>query len=345
MTVTNVHNTLYVTTQGVYLRKHQQTIEVRQEKKTLLAVPMHHLGSVVCFGRVSVSPQLMKACADQGTGVSFLSERGRFWARVEGPTTGNVLLRRDQYRQADAPEASARWARAFVAGKLANCRQLLVRAARDAVDDVDREALDHASALLKHRLELLEHETTLDSIRGREGDGAAVYFGVFSIMLRHNREAFRLRERSRRPPRDAINALLSFLYTLVMHDVASAAQAVGLDPAVGYLHADRPGRPSLALDLMEELRPALAERLAISLINLEAIRPEDFTTGPTGGVSLTDAARKRVLVAYQKRKQEEIVHPFTMERITLGLVPFIQGRILARAIRGDLDDYAPFVIR
>ena len=336
-------NTLYVTTQGAYLAREGETVLVRVDGETKLRVPIHTLGSVVCFGQVSCSPPLMGLCAERNVGISFLSERGRFWARVEGPVSGNVLLRREQYRRADDPVASAKLARAMVVAKIANCRTVILRAARERPEGEGASELTDAADHLAQHLRSLEEPMSLDTVRGKEGDAARMYFGVFDHLITAQREDFFFRERSRRPPLDNMNALLSFLYTLLVHDVRSALEGVGLDPAVGYLHRDRPGRPGLALDMMEELRPFLADRLALSLVNRQQVKGEGFRKTETGAVLMDDETRKEVLVAYQKRKQEEIQHPFLGEKVAMGLLPHCQALLMARCLRGDLDGYPPFI--
>jgi CRISPR-associated protein Cas1 len=336
-------NTLFVTTQGAYLAKEGDTVLVRIEGETRLQVPVHTIGGIVCFGQVSCSPFLLGLCAEHDVAVSFLTEYGRFMARVQGPTTGNVLLRREQYRRADAPAGSSEVAAAVVAGKIANCRTVLQRALRDHPDAAGAPAIRQAANRLAAILRSCTADAPLDYIRGLEGDAGRTYFSVFGEMVTSQKEDFPFPGRSRRPPQDNINALISFLYTILMHDVRSALETVGLDPAVGFLHRDRPGRPSLALDLMEELRPILADRLALSLINLRQISGKGFTRGETGGVLMNDAARKTLLVAWQERKKDELEHPFIGERVTIGLLPHIQARLLARHIRGDLDGYPPFI--
>lgn len=337
-----LQNTLYVTTQGAYLAKEGEAVVVRVEKETKLHVPIHMLGSIVCFGQVTASPFVLGFCGERGVGVSFLTENGRFLARVQGPISGNVLLRREQYRRADDETASASLARSFVAAKIANSRSVLLRALRDRPQSAGGEELRSASVTLAQHLSTLREGLPLDSVRGIEGAAARAYFAAFDHLVTQQKEHFFFRERSRRPPLDNLNALLSFLYTLLRHDVEAALESVGLDPAVGFLHRDRPGRPSLALDLMEELRAYLADRLALSLINLQQIRPADFTRQESGGVTLEADARKTVLVAYQKRKQEEISHPFLGEKTSVGLLPHLQAALLSRHLRGDLDGYPPF---
>lgn len=334
---------MYVTTQGAYLARDGETVAVRVEQETKMRVPLHTLASIVCFGRVSASPALMHLCGDRQVALSFLSEHGRFLGRVEGPLTGNVLLRRAQYRRADDDQASAEIARAMVVGKIANCRTVLLRAMRDHDETVDTAELDGAAWRLARTLRHVAEPSPLDEVRGCEGEAARAYFGVFDHLIVAQKEHFFFTQRSRRPPLDPLNALLSFIYTLLTHDVAAALSAVGLDPAVGFLHRDRSGRPSLALDLMEEMRPFLGDRLVLSLINRQQLRGKDFRTTETGAVHMDDDARKTVLVAYQKRKEEEIQHPFLGEKIALGLLPHAQAMLLARHLRGDLDGYPPFL--
>ena len=335
-------NTLFVTTQGAYLAKDGETVAVRIEGEVALRVPLHTLDSVVCFGNVGCSPFLMGFCGERNVGLSFLSENGRFLARVQGPVSGNVLLRREQYRRADDPEFSAKVAAACVLGKVANCRTSLLRAVRDHGGKVDVSALQDAIDRLAAALRRLQGGLSLDEVRGVEGDAARVYFNAFDHLIVRDKDFFYMRQRSRRPPLDRINCLLSFLYTLVVNDIRSALETVGLDPAVGYLHRDRPGRAGLALDLMEEFRP-LADRLALSLVNLGQLQEKDFVISDGGAVRMSDAARKTLLVTYQKRKQEERVHPFLEERMSLGLFFFVQALLFVRYLRGELDGYPPVI--
>ncbi|MCX7018309.1 MAG: type I-C CRISPR-associated endonuclease Cas1c [Candidatus Sumerlaeota bacterium] len=336
-------NTLFVTTQGAYLAKDGETVLVRIEKEDRLRVPIHTLGGIVCFGQVNCSPWLMNLCAERGVFISFLSEHGRFLARVQGPVSGNVLLRREHYRRADDPESSAGIARSIVTGKILNSRTVLMRGARDHPDAPGASALEAASVSLARIVTSLDTSVPLDVVRGREGEAASIYFGSFDALIVAQKDAFIFRERSRRPPLDPVNALLSFVYTLLVHDAAAACEGVGLDPAVGFLHRDRPGRPGLALDLMEELRAFLADRLVLSLINRQQVAPRGFTTTESGAVIMDDSTRKEVLVAWQKRKQDEILHPFINEKVAIGLLPHVQALLLARHLRGDLDAYPPFI--
>lgn len=336
-------NTLFVTTQGAYLCREGETVVVRVDHETKLKVPIHTLGGIVCFGQVSCSPPLMELCGERNVLISFHSEYGKFLARVHGPVSGNVLLRREQYRRADNPQTSADIASAVVIAKIANSRTVLLRALRDHPTNPNAQTLQEAATNLARLPDALKEQLPLDTVRGREGEAAKIYFGVFDHLIVAQKEDFCFRDRSRRPPLDPMNALLSFLYAILAHDVTSALESVGLDPAVGYLHRDRPGRPGLALDLMEEFRPILADRVALSLVNLQQVKGKGFKTTETGAVTMDDKTRKEVLVAYQKRKTEEIQHPFIGETVAIGLLPYVQALLLARYLRGDFDGYPPFI--
>lgn len=336
-------NTLYVTTQHSYLSREGDTAVVKCEDEVRLRVPIHTLDGVVCFGHVSCSPSLMGLCAERKIGLSFLTEHGKFLARVQGPVQGNVLLRRAQYRIADHDEGRCRIAANIVAAKIANCRTVLLRAGRERLEG--GAEIECAARKLAAALAGIDRAQDLDQLRGVEGEAAQIYFSAFDHLITAGKDDFFFRARSRRPPLDNVNALLSFLYTLLAHDCVGALETVGLDPAVGYLHADRPGRPGLALDLMEEFRPFLADRLALSLINRRQVDGLGFRKAESGAVLMDDPTRKEVLVAWQKRKQEEIQHPFLGERVALGLLPYVQALLLARHLRGDLDAYPPFFWR
>ncbi|NPV58452.1 MAG: type I-C CRISPR-associated endonuclease Cas1 [Actinobacteria bacterium] len=338
-------NTLYVTSPGAYISREGETVLVTVNNEKKLRVPIHTLDGIVCFGQVACSPPLMHLCGERNVAISFLNEYGKFLARVQGPVSGNVLLRREQYRRADDPEFSVKISRFIVIAKIANCRAVLLRAQRDHREKLNIGEIEGAVARLSRIANKLRGDLSLDAIRGYEGEAARVYFGVFDQLIVSNKEKFFFRERSRRPPMDNMNALLSFLYSILMHDVSSALEGVGLDPAVGYLHRDRPGRPGLALDIMEELRPVIAERLALSLVNRRQVDGNGFTVTETGAVLMSDKTRKDVLVAYQKKKQEEIIHPFIKERISIGLIPHIQAMLLSRFLRGDIEGYPPFLWR
>jgi CRISP-associated protein Cas1 len=309
-------------------------------------IPIHGVDGIVAFGQVSISPPLLGFCAERGVTVSWFNEHGRFLARAEGPVSGNVLLRRAQYRASDSPDRAAAIARSIVIGKVLNQRAVLRRALRDHGDtlpEADRAPIDRAADHLDRVLIGLGKNMDLDQIRGMEGDAARVYFGAFPKLLRE--PTFEFGERIRRPPTDPVNSLLSFVYALSTHDARSALEGVGLDPAVGFLHRDRPGRPSLALDLVEEFRAWFADRLVLTLINRRQLGQSDFTTLEGGTVRLTDAGRRTVLVAFQDRKREELQHPFTGERLLVGLLWHEQARLMAAHLRGDLDGYPPFVAR
>ncbi len=340
-------NTLYVTTQGTYLGKQGETIQVRASGKLLGQLPLHNLEGVVCFGRVGCSPALLGACAERGVAVSLLTEQGRFLAAVRGFTSGNVLLRRQQYRLADQAEIALEVARRVVLAKVANSRSVLLRGARDrdSGDDGRQGVLQAAINRLAASVPELRQAAALDQIRGLEGEAATHYFGAFNALLspQASPDAFRFTGRSRRPPLDRINALLSFLYTLVLHDARSACESVGLDPCVGFLHTDRPGKPSLALDLMEEFRAFIADRLAFSLINRRQISADGFEVRENGAVVMNDVTRKTVLGAFQQRKRETLTHPFLQEQTTVGMLVHLQALLFARWIRGDLDAYPPFL--
>jgi CRISPR-associated protein Cas1 len=335
-------NTLFVTSQGAYLSKEGDTIVVSVDHEEKLRVPIHIIGNIVCFGNVSCTPFLVGLCGEHNVTIAFLSEYGRFLGRIQGPVHGNVLLRKEQYRRADNPDGAADIAKPIVMGKIANCRSVLLRASRDRPESPASEGLAKAGERLAGILANLQKPLPLDSIRGAEGIAASEYFKLFDNLITNQKDCFFFCGRSRRPPLDNMNALLSFLYTLLTFDVASALEGVGLDPAVGFLHADRPGRPGLALDLMEELRPVIADRLALSLVNRRQLNGADFKMAESGAVVMNDKARKTVLTAYQERKREELTHPFLQEKIEVGLLPHVQSLLLARHLRGDLDCYPPF---
>jgi CRISPR-associated protein Cas1 len=339
-------NTLYVTTDDAWLRKDGANIVVEVDGAERARAPLHMLDGVVAFNRPGASPALMLACAEAGITISFVTPTGRFEARVEGPRSGNVLLRRAQFRAADDASRALVIVRGIVAAKSANQRTVVQRALRDhgdAMSEGERKKLGDAEQRLGEiaRKALLLND--IDVLRGHEGEAGVIYFGVFNQLIRTDDAALRFGGRSRRPPLDRMNAILSFLYAMLGHDCRSALEAHGLDPQVGFLHTDRSGRASLALDLMEELRPVLADRLALSLVNRRQLAADDFVIEEPGGVRMTDDARKRVLVAWQERKKEELKHPFLGETVPLGLVAYLQAQLLARHLRGDLDGYPAFV--
>ena len=338
-------NVLYVMTQGAVLHLDHDTVRVEVEDATHLRVPLIRLSGIVAFGQVTITPFLLARCAEDGRSVIWLDRNGRFKARLEGRTRGNVLLRRAQHLALSDPEWPWRIGRQIVAAKIQNSRQVLLRAARECTSADDYVALSEGAARLARVLERLRDSKDLNEVRGAEGEAARAYFGVFGHMIRCDRPEFSLDGRTRRPPRDRVNAVLSFLYALVRAECSSALEGVGLDPQVGYLHSLRPGRPALALDLMEELRPVLADRLAITLVNRKQLKPEHFELMPGGAVHLNDEGRRVVLVAYQHRKEEELQHRVLKQKLPLGLVPHVQARLLARHLRGDIKDYPPFLYR
>ncbi|GAB7387102.1 type I-C CRISPR-associated endonuclease Cas1c [Bacillaceae bacterium] len=336
-------NVLYVTTPDAFLAKDGENLVVKVQEKEIFRTPIHYLEGIVTFGYMGASPALLGMCAERGVSVTFLTEHGKFLASVSGPVKGNVLLRRKQYRVADSETESAKLASRFIIGKFSNCRTVLRRFMSDHGSKLDIKEIDPISMELARNIIRVSKASSLEEIRGIEGQMARSYFSVFDYMILSQKEDFFLHERSRRPPMDNMNALLSFLYTLLVNETKSALETVGLDPYVGFLHRDRPGRPGLALDLMEEFRPYLVDRLAISLVNRRQITGNDFIVKESGGVIMKDSARKIVLEAWQKRKREEITHPFLEEKIEVGLLPYAQALLLARYLRGDLDDYPPFI--
>jgi CRISPR-associated protein Cas1 len=338
-------NTLYVQTQGAVLHLDHDAVRITVESETRLRLPLLRLSGVVVFGRVTVTPFFIQRCAEDGRNLVWLTRNGRFVARVEGKARGNVLLRRAQHLALSDTKRALRIARQIVAAKLQNSRQLLLRGAREASTTQAQQALSEAAEHLAQAITRLPTCRTLDELRGVEGDAARSYFGVFGYHIRADAASFEMDGRSRRPPRDRVNALLSFLYALLRAECSAALESVGLDPQVGFLHALRPGRPALALDLMEEFRPTIADRLALTLINRKQLKADDFELLPGGAVHLSDAGRRAVLEAYQKRKEEEVSHRVLEQRLPIGLVPYIQARLLARHLRGDLDDYPPFLSR
>lgn len=337
-------NTLFITLEDAYLKKDGAAIAVRLKGETKLRVPLHNLEGIVCFGwSISASAQLMHACSEANVSLSFHTPYGKFLVSSNGPQSGNILLRREQYRRADHEPASLAIASNCIAAKLANTRTVLLRAARDHGEkDPSRAAtLNQASNTIANRIKNIQRATNLESLRGIEGECAAIYFGVFQQLI--TRPEFQFNGRSKRPPLDPVNALISFLYTLLTHDTRSACESIGLDPQCGFLHRDRPGRASLALDLIEEFRPVLADRLALSLINRQQLTLNDFEIKENGATFLKEDSRKKVLTAWQERKQDTLTHPFLQEKITIGLLPYIQAQLLARHLRGDHDAYPAFL--
>ncbi|MEO5352193.1 MAG: type I-C CRISPR-associated endonuclease Cas1c [Magnetococcus sp. XQGC-1] len=333
-------------THNAYIHLENDAVRVDVDRCERLRVPLHHLGSIVCFGNIMISPALMHRCAEDGMGLVLLDGHGRFKARLEGPVSGNILLRIAQHQRAGEEVFRLDVARAVVAGKIKNSRQILLRGAREAKDGLDAEKLSAGADLLASSVRQLPQAAHWEQVMGIEGQAARCYFASLSCLLRGElRATFAMTERTRRPPRDRMNALLSFHYSMLMNDVRSALDAVGLDPQLGFFHAVRPGRASLALDLMEELRAYCVDRAVITLLNLGQVRPDDFDEHTGGAVLLNERGRRAVVAAYQERKQEEVTHPLLKTRVRIGLLPILQARLLARAIRGETEGYIPFLVR
>lgn len=341
-----IQNTLFVMTPQAYAHLDNNTVRIEVERETRLRVPLHHLGGLVCFGNVLVSPALMHRLADEGKSLVLLDEHGRFKARLEGGVSGNILLRQTQFRQADRPEATLEIARAIVAGKLKNSRSVLMRGAREATDADEAQALTRIADNIAASLRSTKAALGVDELRGIEGEAARNYFSGLNLIVKPAmREAFQLNGRTRRPPLDRFNALISFMYALLMNDCRSACEAVGLDPQLGFLHAVRPGRAALALDLQEEFRSFLVDRLALTLINRGQIQADDFDMREGGAVMLNDRGRRTVLTAWQERKQEELTHPLLEQKLPMALLPLVQARFMARTLRGEMESYLPFQAR
>lgn len=338
-------NTLFVTTTEAYMSRDGENVVVKVENKERFRIPVHNIEGIVSMGFMGASPSLMSLCAQRKVALSFVSEGGRFLGRVTGPVSGNVLLRRKQYRVADDSSCCLQISKLFIVGKIANSKTVLQRAVRDHSQNINLVALEEAISKLTFKQKQVLNAGSQNELRGYEGESAMTYFSVFDQLILHQKEDFKMEGRNRRPPTDNVNALLSFIYTLLMHEVRAALESVGLDPCVGFLHVDRPGRQSLALDMMEEFRPFLADRLVLSLINRKQISKNGFVQQPAGGIIMDDATRKEVITAWQKRKQEEIIHPFLEEKVPVGLLPYCQALLMARYLRGDLDNYPVFINR
>jgi CRISPR-associated protein Cas1 len=337
-------STLYVSTQGTYISKERENIVVSLQGKELFRAPIHLIQSVVCFGNVLCSPFFFELCGQNNVSISFLSEFGRFLARVQSPISGNVLLRKQQYKYSEDKNFCLETSKSILFGKLNNSRTVINRALRDHSDKINNsDKLKTVSKNLYSSIEKTSKAQDIDILRGIEGEAANEYFGVFDNLILNNKQNFFMAGRNRRPPKDNVNCLLSFIYTLLAHEVSSALEGVGLDPQVGFFHKDRPGRPSLALDIMEEFRSVVADRLVLTLINLSQIDSKGFQESPSGGILLDDNNRKTVIDAYRKRKEDEIFHPFFKENMPIGILFHAQSLLLARYIRGDIDAYPPFI--
>lgn len=333
-------NSLYITKQESYLHKERETIVIKNGKDKLAQFPIINISNIFCFGQVSVSPYLMGHCGENGVGLAFYSQYGKFLARVQGNQTGNVILRRTQYRWADDKQKSVSIARLIIAAKIANTRSILMREIRNQGDNVHITA---AIKSLNRNLNQIKVQNNIENIFGIEGDAASSYFAVLNQLLR-NKE-FEFIKRTRRPATDSVNALLSFAYSMITHECNSALQGVGLDAYVGFLHQDRPGRQSLALDLLEEFRAWWADRFVLTLLNRKQLNKKDFEQQGSGGIRLKDKGRKLFLTAWQERKQQEILHPYLKEKVPIGLLPHVQAQLLARHLRGDTEYYPPFVVK
>lgn len=336
-------NTLFVTSEDIYLSLEGENVLANRGKQVVARYPLHTLQTIVSFSYSGASPALMGACSERGIGLAFCTPRGKFLARVCGENSGNVLLRREQYRAADDPTRCCVIARNMIFGKLCNCSASIRRTLRDHAPRVAGCGLEAASQQIRDLLPLILEAADPDTLRGLEGVGAAAYFGVFDHLLLNRKEDFYFHGRNRRPPLDRVNAMLSFAYSLLTHDCASALESVGLDSYVGFLHRDRPGRSSLALDLMEELRPCMADRFVLTVVNNRMIRPDDFQVQDSGAVLLTEDGRRKFLTAWQERKRDTITHPYLNEKMSWGMIPYVQALLLARFLRGDLDAYPPFL--
>lgn len=336
-----LQNSLYVTRQGAYVHKERETIVIEHERQKLMQVPIHSVSGLFCFGNVLVSPALMGFCGEKGVNLAFFTEYGRFYGRLQGKTSGNVLLRRAQYHADE--NTTLEIARSIIAAKLVGSRNVLLRHQRNHGGDVSvAKAIKHLAASIR----LARYVDSVDSLRGIEGDAAATYFSVFEKLINEQlRHDFPFSGRNRRPPRDPVNALLSFVYAILGQDIGAALSSVGLDPQIGFLHSDRPGRDSLSQDMLEEFRPWLADRLVLSLINRRQLKASDFIEESSGAVRLSDGARRQLLVAYQERKQQEVMHPFLKEKVPVGIIPHVQAMLLARHLRADLEKYPPCVLR
>jgi len=335
-------NVLYVTASDAYLALEGENIVIKNKEQITMRLPLHNLENIVCFNYLGASPALLGACAERQIGLCFLSPSGRFLARIEGSVKGNVLLRKKQYALSEDKKESIKIARSMLIGKISNCRKVIERAVRDHGAVLNVERIRKVSGMIKGQMVAVSTGRTIEDLSGFEGSAAKAYFEVLDDLILQQKEDFYFKERSRRPPLDNFNALLSFLYTLLTHEVSSALETVGLDPYVGFLHQDRPGRPSLALDLMEELRPVFADRMAISLVNRRQITGKGFEKKESGGILMDNETRKKVIKEWQDRKKEQVIHPFLKEKINFGLLPYAQALLLSRYLRGDLDAYPPF---
>lgn len=336
-------NTLFITSDDAYLSLEGETVCVEINRQKAGQFPLHTLEQIICFSYSGATPAFMGACAKRGIGLSFYTPFGKFLCRVTGESHGNVLLRKQQYRISDDIESSCRIARNMILGKVFNCRWSIDRTVRDHALRVDEERCRNAILYLTNAMDKIKEEEQLDSLRGLEGECASVYFGIFDELILNQKEIFYFHGRNKRPPQDPVNAMLSFGYTLLANDCANALEGVGLDSYLGFMHRDRPGRKSLAFDLMEELRPVLVDRFVLTLINNRQIKKELFRISENGAVEFTEDGRRKYLTAWQEHKRQQITHPYLQEKICWGLVPHVQALLLARYLRGDMDGYPPFL--
>ncbi len=337
-------NTLYVMSEDAYLGLDGENVIVKRGESVAMRLPIHNLESIVAFNYVGASPALLRKCGEHSIPISFF-QKDRFCGCLISQENGNVILRKTQYRYSDMTEKSLDIARNMVIGKVYNERYVLGRALRDHEMRIDNSKVEHAMTTLRESMNRMKECTTLNELRGHEGEAASIYFGVFNQLILQSKDDFRFEGRSRRPPLDRVNALLSFAYSLLSNECAGAAYSVGLDPYVGFLHRDKPGRKSLALDLMEELRSPIADRFVLTLINKQQVKKNDFLISENCAVTLKDDFRRLMVQKWQETKQETIQHPFLKERIQIGLIPYVQAMLLARYLRGDLDAYPPFLKR
>lgn len=336
-------NTLYVTSENNYLSLDGENIVILDMDKEIGRIPLHNLEGVVSFGYRGTSPALMGACAERNISLSYLTPNGKFLAHVTGNVKGNVLLRKMQYQVSIDEDRGLDIAKNCILGKVYNARWVLERATRDHTMQIDLARVKNASSLLKNSLTMIKDCRSKEQLRGYEGEAASVYFRVFDELILQQKKDFIFQGRNKRPPTDNVNAMLSFVYTMLTNNIASALETVGLDPYVGFLHTDRPGRVSLALDMIEELRPVLADRFVLSLINKRIVQKKDFQKRENGAVLMSDDARRMILTEWQAKKQETLTHPYLKEKLEWGMVPYVQAQLLARYLRGDLDGYPPFL--
>lgn len=340
-----LRNTLYLTQDDLYLYREGETIVIEKKKEKVLQLPIHNLEGIVIFSHTAVTPQVLELCSSHNVHVSYISHTGKFLVKIQNPIHGNVILRRDQFRLAEDEEESIRIARNLVTGKIFNSRIVLQRLVRDHGDDVDKDSIAAVIGSLQHTLNYLYNVDSFQELLGKEGDSAKQYFSVFNQLIRNKEETFIFRGRSRRPPLDEVNALLSYFYVLLSHEMGAALETVGLDPQVGFYHQARSGRLSLALDMIEELRPYLVDRFVLSLINNRQVRKSDFEIKENGGVLIKNESRAKLLELWQTRKRDTITHPYFKEKMEVGLIPYAQAQLMARFIRRDIDDYPPFLMR